>query len=128
MNGASCAAVHSPVPFADRRSRGDSMELADALRRISGDRADVRDLLQALAKAGNQYRGVARKGVQALEMQVCGYTPGDRRTVRRAQQRGGRRGKPGQADAKKGAYSVCRIKPLSPFRSFSATAYGFFFR
>ena len=50
------------------------MELADALRRISGDGVDVRDLLRALAKAGNQYRGVARKGVQALEMQVCGYT------------------------------------------------------
>mgnify|MGYP002795601571 FL=1 len=74
MNGASCAAVHSPVPFADRRSRGDSMELANALRRIFGDRVDVRDLLQVLAKAGNQYRGVACKGVQALEMQVCGYT------------------------------------------------------
>ena len=74
MNGASYAAVHSPVPFADRRSRGDSMELANALRRIFGDRVDVRDLLRALAKAGNQYRGVARKGVQALEMQVCGYT------------------------------------------------------
>lgn len=74
MNGASCAAFHSPVPFADRRSRGDSMELANALRRISGDRVDVRDLLQALAKARKQYRGVARKGVQALEMQVCGYT------------------------------------------------------
>lgn len=50
------------------------MELANALRRISGDRVDVRDLLQALAKARKQYRGVARKGVQALEMQVCGYT------------------------------------------------------
>ena len=50
------------------------MELANALRRIFGDRVDVRDLLRALAKAGNQYRGVARKGVQALEMQVCGYT------------------------------------------------------
>lgn len=46
------------------------MELANALRRISGDRADVRDLLQVQ----NQYRGVARKGVQALEMQVYGYT------------------------------------------------------
>ncbi len=50
------------------------MELANALRRIFGDRVDVRDLLQVLAKAGNQYRGVACKGVQALEMQVCGYT------------------------------------------------------
>ena len=50
------------------------MELADALRRIFGDRVDVRDLLQVLAKAGNQYRGIARKGVQAPEMQVCGYT------------------------------------------------------
>lgn len=50
------------------------MELADALRRIFGDRLDVRDLLQVLAKAGNQYRGIARKGVLALEMQVYGYT------------------------------------------------------
>ena len=50
------------------------MELADALRRIFGDRVDVRDLLQALAKAGKQYHGVARRGVQALEMQVYGYT------------------------------------------------------
>lgn len=50
------------------------MELADALRRISGDRVDVRDLLQVLAKARNQYRGIARKGVLALEMQVYGYT------------------------------------------------------
>ena len=42
------------------------------------------------------------------------HHPGDRRTVRRAQQRGGRLGEPGKADAEKGSYSVCRIKP--PFR------------
>ena len=104
------------------------MELADALRRISGNRVDVRDLLQVLAKARKRYRGVACKGVQALEMQVCGYTPGDRRTVRCAQQCCGRLGEPGKADAEKGTYSVCRIKPPSPSRSFSAAAYGFFFR
>lgn len=46
------------------------MELANALRRISGDRVDVRDLLQVLAKVRKRYRGIARKGVLALEMQV----------------------------------------------------------
>ena len=38
------------------------------------DTVEARDLLRALAKARKQYRGVARKGVQALEMQVYGYT------------------------------------------------------
>lgn len=36
--------------------------------------AEAHELLRILAKAGKQYRGVARKGVQALEMQVYGYT------------------------------------------------------
>lgn len=56
------------------------------------------------------------------------HHPVARRTVRRAQQRGGHLGEPGKADAEKGSYSVCRIKPPSPSRSFSAAAYGFFFR
>ena len=38
------------------------------------DTVEARDLLRALAKARKQYRGVARKGVLALEMQVYGYT------------------------------------------------------
>ena len=32
------------------------------------DTVEARDLLQALAKAGKRYRGIARKGVQALEL------------------------------------------------------------
>lgn len=56
------------------------------------------------------------------------HHPVDRRTVRCAQQCCGRLGEPGKADAEKGTYSVCRIKPPSPSRSFSAAAYGFFFR
>lgn len=49
------------------------------LDRIAGpqsvpDTVEARNLLQTLSKAGKQYRGVARKGVQALEMQVYGYT------------------------------------------------------
>lgn len=38
------------------------------------DTAEAHELQKALAKAGKRYRGVARKGIQALEMQVYGYT------------------------------------------------------
>ena len=36
--------------------------------------AETNDLLRALACAGRRYRGVARKGVKAIEMQIFGYS------------------------------------------------------
>lgn len=36
--------------------------------------AEARDLMQALTLAGKRYRGIAGKGVRALEMKVYGYT------------------------------------------------------
>lgn len=38
------------------------------------DTVENRALLQHLSKTGKQYHGVARKGIQALEMQVYGYS------------------------------------------------------
>ena len=38
------------------------------------DTVEARATLQFLAKAGKHYRGVARKGVRAIEMQVYGYS------------------------------------------------------
>lgn len=36
--------------------------------------AETNDLLRALTRAGRRYRGVARKGVKAIEMQIFGYS------------------------------------------------------
>lgn len=41
---------------------------------FAGQQAAVDYLLRRLSLAGRRYRGVARKGVKAIEMQILGYS------------------------------------------------------
>ena len=55
---------------------GDTISLLETLPdpQTIADAAEARELLHTLTDAKHRYRGIARKGVQAIEMQIYGYS------------------------------------------------------